>query len=422
MLLLVSGFLCWGCSRSPRRLNVILISLDTLRADRLGAYGYGRETSPALDALAAHGALFENVVAETSWTLPSHATMLSGLFPSTHGAVLPSLKPGSGTIFLAERLRAAGYRTLGLTDGGYVGARYGFDRGFDTFDDSEKGLEATLTRAESYLNDLPPHDRFFLFLHTYDIHCPYTPAAPYAGVFKNPSAEFIETEGRCGNPHYNGMVLSDGQVRYLSDRYDESIREADGRLGAFFARLEKAGRLRETVVLVTSDHGEEFHEHGQIGHERSLYRELLSIPLVVAGPSIPAGRRTQAAGLVDIVPTVLSLAGLPSVADVEGRDLFAETSPTWPRFSELSWQLPLSSITTDEYQLVINRDTGIEELYAHQDWRQQENLAERRTSTAVSLKRQLHAFAQKHSSGSAEPLDVLTPVQREQLKRLGYLD
>jgi len=420
---LVFALAALACSSAPERRNVILISLDTLRADRVGAYGYPRQTSPAIDRLAARGALFENAIAECSWTLPSHATMLSGLFPATHGAVLPSLKPGSRTIFLAERLRAAGYHTFGLTDGGYVGARYGFGRGFDTFDDSEKGLEKAVAKAQSLLEGLSSKDRFFLFLHTYDVHCPYTPAAPFAGAFSDSASEFVETEGLCGNPHFNRMALTDGQVRYLSDRYDESIREADEHLAAFFSYLERTGRLEDTIVIVTSDHGEEFREHGQVGHERSVHRELLDIPLVFAGPGVPVGRRKEPAGLVDLVPTVLSLAGLPAVADTEGWDLFAE-APTdgWPRFSELSWQRALLSVTTERDQLIFDRDTGRGLLYANEDVRQQTDLAPAEPSRVQALRQEALAFARARAPRGPEPLDALTPEQRERLKRLGYLN
>jgi arylsulfatase A-like enzyme len=269
-----------SCTNAPGRgrYNLVIVSIDTLRADRVGAYGYERETTPRLDAFAARGALFEHVVAECSSTQPSHLTMLSGLYPSTHGVVQPSLLPGPHTRLLAQMLREAGYRTLGMTDGGYVDAQRGFSRGFEVFDDREKGLAAALGASLEAMAGYGEGERFFHFLHTYDVHCPYDPDPAFARMFRSADSQFVQTTGRCGNPDYNAMRLSSGQVELLSNRYDASIREADASLGAYLAELESRGRLQNTIVVVTSDHGEEFNEHGQIGHERSLYRELLLVP------------------------------------------------------------------------------------------------------------------------------------------------
>jgi arylsulfatase A-like enzyme len=428
-----------GCSELPEpgRYHLIVISIDALRADRLGAYGYDRDTSPHLDAFAARGALFENVVAESSWTLPSHVTMLSGLYPSSHGAVMTTLKPGSDVRLLAELLSQAGYRTSGLTDGGYVGSAYGFARGFDRFDDADTPFRITLARARAEMERLAKDDRLFIFLHTYDVHCPYTPSQPYASRFRSPDATFIETEGRCGYPHYNRLALTPGQVRHLSDQYDASIREADDALGPFLDWLETSAHLEDTIVVITSDHGEEFWEHGQIGgHALSLHREVLMVPLVIAGPGIGSGRVSTPTGLVDLVPTLLDLVGLPVPAAVEGvsraSELWGVGSPgaepdrseasPGKRVSEIDWQLSLRSVMTGDWHLIVDRRTGRSRLFAvPDDPREATDLAKEHEEVVDALLDHLSRFDAARERRDPVPLlEQLTPEERERLRRLGY--
>jgi len=415
-----------------------VISIDALRADRLGAYGYHRDTSPRLDAFAARGALFESVVAESSWTLPSHVTMLSGLYPSSHGVVLTTLKPGPDVPLLAELLGDAGYRTLGLTDGGYVGSAYGFARGFDRFDDVDAPFGITLRRARHEMERLAKDDRFFIFLHTYDVHCPYTPDQAYASRFRSPDASFIETKGRCGYPHYNQLALTPGQVRYLSDQYDASIREADDDLGRFLDHLVTSDRLDDTIVVITSDHGEEFWEHGQIGgHALSLHREVLMIPLVMVGPEITPARIPTAIGLVDLVPTLLDLVGIPVPESVEGASRISELgrppsagagrerSEALPgkRVSEIDWQLPLRSVMADEWHLIVDKRTGRSRLFAMpDDPMEASDLAERHEEVVDALLESLSRFDAARERRDPLPLlGGLSPEQRRRLRQLGYV-
>jgi arylsulfatase A-like enzyme len=412
----------------PGRYNLILISIDTLRSDRLGSYGYDRDTSPRIDAFAKNGALFENAVAESSWTLPSHVTMFSGLYPSTHGVIHPALKPNPQTALLAELLRGAGYRTIGLTEGGYVVAQFGFDRGFETFEDADDGLKVILSRALGRIRDLGDGDRYFLFVHTYDVHCPYTPAKGFAGKFQSEGAEFIESRGRCGNPDFNGMSLSDGQVRFLSDRYDDSIREADDALGEFFEQLETSGALANTAVVITSDHGEEFQEHGRIGHEKTLYREALLIPLIIVAPGIAPTRIAHPTGLVDLAPTVLNLLGIPVPEDMEGKSLVSlleggdPTERDGARVSELSWQRPLQSVMTPQLHLIL--DVGNERVLLfspREDPSEARDISGRHPKEVTELRRVLDRYFKERQPRSAATTDAVPEELQEQLRALGYL-
>ncbi len=335
-----------GPEGGPR--NLILISIDTLRADRLGCYGYGRDTSPALDRFAAGAALFERAYAAAPWTLPSHVTLLSGLLPATHGVDQPDLRPGADTRLLAEVLRDAGYYTFAHTDGGWLGADFDLDRGFLAFEDEDRELADTLARVRAAIAEVHGKRPFFAFVHTYDVHCPYFPGAPYDAMFASPGAQPLETAGRCGNPDFNARGVSAGEALFLSDVYDGEVRKADEALGGFFAFLEQEGVLMDTVVAFVSDHGEEFGEHGRIGHEESVYPELLRVPLIVRAPGVRAQRLADPVSLVDAAPTLLALAGAPALERIDGRSLApllagrAAPDPA-PRVleAELAWKAEL---------------------------------------------------------------------------------
>jgi hypothetical protein len=162
--------------------NLILISIDTLRADRLGAYGYDRPTSPAMDALALRGVRLETAIAESCWTLPSHVTLLSGLPPALHDVTVPTRKVSADVPLLAEVLRENGFRTIGLTAGRFLAKRFGFDRGFEHFDDDGLSFQRALAEAGNRIAGMDSAERFFVFIHTYDIHCPYDPPRDATGI------------------------------------------------------------------------------------------------------------------------------------------------------------------------------------------------------------------------------------------------
>jgi arylsulfatase A-like enzyme len=312
------------CTPPRSRANLILISLDTLRADRLGSYGHDRDTSPRIDRFAKRAVVFRNAVAPTSWTLPSHLTMLTGLDPGSHGVVTAHQRLNRRTALLSEMLQRSGYYTFAITGGGYLSSRHGFARGFDSFESQTQkqkgGLGRALAKAREQIRSLPPKRPYFAFLHTYDLHCPYAPPEPFHSMFQSPGAEEIETAGRCG-PDLDSLALSEGQARWLSDRYDGGVRWVDSLVGEFLDFLESRGSFGSSIVVITSDHGEEFLEHGQIGHSRTLYREALMIPLIIAAPGAVPREVDALVGLADLTPTLLDLLGLPAPGRPDGRSL-----------------------------------------------------------------------------------------------------
>ena len=303
----------------------ILVSLDTLSAAHLGAYGYERPTSPFFDQLAGRGALFENAFVQYPSTLVSHISMFTGLYPQQHGVYPPAFRLSPEIATLPERFAAAGFRTAGHTEGGFVGRGYGFARGFDEFTDPRvehtTDIEKTLEKGLGFLRRLGAEDRFFLFLHTYSIHDPYAPPEPYASMFwpREPPARRGNLD--LGRVNAGLLEIDASEIEYHEARYDGGIRYADEVLAGFFAELDGLGLAGETTVVITSDHGEEFREHGRVGHTQ-LYPETLQVPLLVLHPDLEAGRRVgEVVQSIDIAPTLLDLADLPPLHGAAGRSL-----------------------------------------------------------------------------------------------------
>lgn len=318
----------WGAFAAPRlegakaragRFNVVLISIDTLRADRLGSYGYERRpTSPHLDALARRMVRFEWAIAQAPWTRPSHLALFSGRYPVPRNGV--DLRP------ISETLWHEGYRTLAITGGGQVDSRFGFDRGFESYRMADwlRVPDTVLTAVEDS-GDAP----FFLFLHTFEVHEPYTDRRFVGGMpTGRVGAEFTKSFVQTTRP-----ALTGEEKELASALYDGDIAFADQQLGAFFDAAERAGWLDDTVFVLTSDHGEQFWEHGSWGHGQSLYDHQLHVPLLVHLPPALAAARNLTVGagavisdqvqLVDLAPTLLDLVGVPSPGPMDGRSLLA---------------------------------------------------------------------------------------------------
>jgi arylsulfatase A-like enzyme len=332
----------------PARPDVVLIVVDTLRADHLGAYGYGRPTSPRLDALARRGTLFESAWAAAPWTLPSIMSIMTGRYPSSHRVENDGLRLASDVPTLAEIMKTSGYSTGAFVSHIYVTEPFGFRRGFDSFEDFglgrpdyrlEAGMEPTADRVtDAALAWIGNQGRksVFLFVHYFDPHWPYAPPAAYRDLF--PSAY----RGPLDADHDSISRFQDPETRlpedyrdFLLDRYDGEIRFVDDQVGRLLDGLQASKRGARTWVVLTADHGEEFKEHGSMGHGRSLYEEVVRVPLIVSravGPSGPGGSAAGpgASGArvsipvsgVDLLPTIASIAGGVAVpAGAQGRSL-----------------------------------------------------------------------------------------------------
>ena len=322
-----------ACDSPAARPNVLLISLDTLRADRVGSYGYARPTTPFLDELASGGVRFSHAFINTHCTPQSHATIFTSLYQEAHGVALDPAEPGApewttyvlddSHLTLAETLKGAGYLTLAVTEGGYMADEFGLDQGFEEYYDGARAVDQGTIRLLRMLRRHAGDPRpVFALLHTYQVHVPYTPPERYRALFGWPEVPYEATTDKIPEIRAAGFPAED--VRYLSDMYDAEIRFIDDTLRELFAELEAIGFLRDALVVVLSDHGEEFHEHGELSHRDTLYEELMHVPLVFAGSRIAGGRvDDRMAGLVDVAPTMLSLLGVVAPARMAGLDLLA---------------------------------------------------------------------------------------------------
>lgn len=293
--------------------NVLMISLDTLRADHLGAYGYDRDTSPNIDRFAEEGVLFENCLSTSSWTTPAHASVFTGLPLSIHEAGgRDGWRLRGSVTTLSELARRNGYLTAAFTHGHALAGDLGFAQGFDQYSngplsgqtpDSTLGsaAEQIFAQGRAWLEEFG-HLPFFLFLHTYEIHAPYLPPEPFAKRFTDQSA-------RDGFPKAE-MASAEERDRIVG-LYDGGIAYTDHVLGGLLDYLRDAGLLETTHVILFSDHGEEFWEHGGVEHSFTLFQEQLHVPLIVriAGEEPPRGRIQQRVSLADLFATTLDLMG-----------------------------------------------------------------------------------------------------------------
>jgi len=389
----------------PQAPNIIFIVLDTVRADHLSSYGYSRPTTPNLDRLAREGTLFENAIAPTSWTLASHASMFTGLLPHQHGAdwVVP-LPPGPRT--LADILRSRGYETAGIVANfDYLQIGWGIGRGFETYVDPRQSflhnLASTVVGAaliqplyQRYcrfdflerlnaggVDDevfrwfrLRPQRPYFLFINYFDTHVPYYSDPPY-------DHRFGKVSGKLVHKLFDALQGADPARLSAEDRntliaaYDDCLAYLDAQVGRLLDFLHTSPEGRNTIVIITSDHGEAFGEQGYYSHGYNLYRELLHVPLIIAGPGIPKDVRIQ--HLVrtrDLFSTVLDLAGggkTPFSRDSLARfwnpnftpqpfDNFV-VSELVPIFNE-GGKKAMISLTTPEWQYIDN-SSGRQELY-----------------------------------------------------------
>lgn len=330
--------------KDDRRPNVLVVSLDTLRADRLGTYGYERGTSPNLDALGLDGIVFDNLSAPSSKTASSHMSMFTGVHTGAHGIINFTTDVGRAASaelpLVAELFSAAGYDTAAFTGGGMLRAELGFARGFDVFDHRGGGAQQVFDRGREWFATTASSDRpFFLLLHTYEVHDPYTPpdvwqdrfAGGYSGEMDSRRVDF-DGESEAAFEHltefrsiqdrfWNSFDRhSPADVQHLSDLYDAGVAYTDHLLGELWSDLQAEGWTDDLILVITSDHGDAFLEHDKLTH-RTIHEEILHVPLIVRFPDKrAAGRRVDAhVQGVDLMPSLLDLVGLRIPDHVQGR-------------------------------------------------------------------------------------------------------
>ena len=418
----------------PRRPNVVLYVVDTVRADRLGVYGYGKPTSPRLDAFAADAVLFENAYAQSSWTRPAVASLFTGLLPPAHRTVGRRSVLPEEAVTLAEILAAHGYEGLGLVRNPNVGRAFGFAQGFTRFRSEDRERDETmLDRVRLWLDERQDAEApFFLFLHAIDPHGPYDPAPEFEEMFDAGVAPDRYRTVRYLLQLNRGEVEPEpGTAEALSRLYDAEVAQNDRAFGELLDELEARGLSGDAAVIYVSDHGEEFAEHGRWEHGLSLYEEVLRVPLVMRLPGVPARRIQTPAQHVDLLPTLLAYLGIES-PPTDGRDLLAARrrgDAPLDVYTHLDVDgHRAASVMRGRYKLVLpqspSQGTAPMLFDLEADPGELENLAVDRPDV---VERMLALLAERNLAGEVESAEEIEDDQlgedvRRRLRALGYVD
>jgi choline-sulfatase len=435
---LVVGAAACGREPDPAR-SVVLIVVDTLRADHLGAYGHPEATSSELDRRASQGALFERAFAPSSWTLPSFASLYTGLWPSEHRV---GREPGSEKEYtalsgqlrvLAEILAEQGFETAAIVNNPFLHPGFGLARGFEVYRYVYGNLLHQPRASQiawaglRWLDERDPQRRFLLVLHFFDPHLTYDPHASVRGTFTAGYRGSLELPvGGFGAANSTWDLPDPEDRRFVSAAYDEEVLFVDRQLERFFAGLEERGLSDETLVVLTADHGEELFDHGGFEHGHSLYQELLHVPLAVWGPGVRPGRIDAPVSLVDVLPTLLDALGLPPLAGLDGASL-------WPLLArrEALLERPIVAEGTlygpERRALVrwpwklVEVDGGAPRLFdLERDPREQRDLAATHADRMHGLGEELARL--RTGAGPAAPAPQLDEQTRRDLSGLGYLE
>lgn len=435
--------------------NLLLLSIDTLRRDHLPFYGYERSTATNLARLAREGIVFEDAVAAHTQTAPSHASVMTGLYPGTHGILRNGMRLGDGARTLQEMLRARGWRTAAFLSGWTLGRETGLDVGFDVYEvplnrgRRRRPADETWSEVERWLlQRTPPEEPFFLFVHLYDPHFRYVPPEEYALRFLPPGTQLRPVDrAEIREPHRYRSLDAETRRHYVA-RYDGEIAYADHYAGQLFRTLEEVGLWDRTLVVFLSDHGETLFERDRpADHGGRVYQEQVRIPLVLRLPNGKHGgqRIPFPVHHVDVLPTLLELLDIPAPEGLPGRSLVgclaggpdppgerplysqAESKPNRvPHISarlvrnELVWGIRLGHFKLIEYP---TQDGVYLELFdLETDPGETRNLASVDPERAAGLAERLERWRAELRRGTMGPLPELDAETKSGLRALGYLD
>lgn len=442
-----------GCAPDTRPKNAILIVLDTLRADRVSAYGGPRETTPALDALAERGVLFESAVTNAPWTLAAMAALLAGEYPTAR-----VLDRGL-QMSLVESLRDAGWRTAAFTEGGFVSEYFGFERGFDEFRElqaespeftpmdptkQKTAIDTTFAGAREWLENAGEQP-FFLLVHSYEPHMPYRRQVYAADTERGSLDETFEIEHL--RLFKNGKLsLGEPELAYIRALYDGGVATSDRHVAELLATLDRLGLSHDTLVLVTSDHGEDLGDRMPLRpgtHGHTLYDEQLLVPLIVFDPTrdYPVSRVTTQVRTIDVMPTVLELLGSPRGARGHGRSLLplmlgeeSEDRLAWIEIPLSPWVPGLErhlGLRTGREKLMVRPAAGrsggpwvgVFDLEADAAEANNLNASDAARYSALSARlRELRAELRRDGAPRYEGKRRETQEVRDRLRALGYLE
>jgi arylsulfatase A-like enzyme len=445
------GLLVWTAPPKGRP-DVLVLLVDALRADRLGAYGHGRPTTPALDALARDSVLFEQAIAQSTFTKTSVASLFTGLFPYRHGVywggnrenperVTSDVLPQRLTT-LAEVLHAHGYLTAAWVQNSHLRRFMGFAQGFVAWHDQQGPIERINRRVARFAAGPGRRHPYFAYVHYIDLHDPYRPRPPYDALFGDTAGVYDGVDFAAWGAHLDDLRagrrrLTAGQLEGLGALYDGQLRHVDDQIGRLLAELRAAGLYDRTLIVLTSDHGEGFMEHGFISHSAAPYDELLRVPLLVKFPGgrFAGARVGEQVRLVDLFPTLLEAVGVTgrsTVDAVDGCSLLplvrggastARPDQCSVAVAEIaedgdSWTL---AVRTGRFKLIRRQDRPHELYDLVEDPGERVDLAGEGRPEEAALARLAETIAAERATTASEKIELDSQLVRE-LKALGYLD
>jgi arylsulfatase A-like enzyme len=385
---------------------IIVLDICTLRADHLGCYGYERDTSPQIDALARESIRFEWAFSQAPNTAPSQASIFTGLYPATHGMVSDDARLPEEATTLAEALTEQGYVTAAFVDGGYLSGEFGLDQGFQHYDNSRGvGLSEIGPKAIAWLEE-HASENFLLLVHTYDAHAPYSPPKSHYDLFLEGTSDGLE--------HDKAM-------------YDAEIRYVDDWIGRIMTKVRDLGLDERATVVLVSDHGEEFMEHGTLLHD-TIYSTVTRVPIMVR---LPGGRNagviSSIVETIDLMPTLLELAGAPPPPGIQGQSMLplisGQGQPPYLAFGESAFFGGQRFVAMGGYRMILTADGDGAELYnLLADPLELNDISAAEPDRVEVLRRKLDSWeemvARSALGQETAPLDDET---LEQLRSLGYV-
>ncbi len=411
--------------------NVLLIVVDTLRRDHLSCYGHQSNTSPAIDALARKSVVYTRAYAQAPWTTPSIGALLSSRYPTSLGIKGDQSTLAPELLLLPEVLQDAGYNTAAVVSHSFCSARWGFAQGFDAFDETNvQGHGAVTSRGvtDQGLAFLKSQDDesnpWFLWLHYFDPHCAYV-------EHERPSARPDSYEGLVESGQLYRELwqarrdLNSEDYAELRRLYDSEIRHTDANIGRVLEQLEQSGDLDDTIIIFTADHGEEFGDHGSIGHARTLYEELIGVPLIAHIPGVPPSVIHQPVALIDVYPTILNTLGLTPPPGIEGRDIRPDSKDLEsPRviFSETNRGGRLRAAISGNLKLIARGRFGqLTAFELDNDPTESTPINAQQNPAALALAPVLAQWWERvQAEALPEQTIQLTGDERSQLEQLGY--
>lgn len=475
-ILSVLAIMFCGCGKPapdpkmPAHPNIVLIVIDTLRKDHVSCYGYESKTTPNIDALSRFGLLFENNVAQAPWTAPSIASIFTSSYPSETGVGVVDMPGGERylskstvtrldeeAVTLAEILKAGGYKTVGVSANLFFEDAYGLWQGFDEKKYLKNEPADNVVSAAIAMMDKTFSDRnndgipFFVYIHFMDVHAPNDPPAPYDNMFPtidgrpHEKRDSLWDAGEDINTYSSGEGLeTPGFRRYRSHRvalYDGSIAYVDSQVARFVEHLKNKGLMDNTVVVITADHGEEFWDHPAfekqhfpnprnrygVGHDHTLFHELLDVPLVITGKGVPAGRVTFSVRNIDVAPTIIGLSGVETgMSSPEGVDLVAafkagklDDMPAYAESIAHGYEMKCAQAKGYKFIKYYGPGGGGYLFNRKADPTETLDVSASEPEKASEMSRMLDAWVAGTKDASGKPV-VIDKKMKEQLRSLGY--